>query len=326
MRRFAITSAVVMSVFLMTPLAQATFHGRNGRIAFRRYFNDAHTHGAIFTMKPDGTRQFQLTHPAPHILSTEPDWSPKGWWITYTRTRNGAHSRLYKIRPNGSDRTYLSQTCTGSCRGDGFSAWAPYGKRIAFERELCSGQNSLLTIYVMRSDGSHARRVTQKDATCAIPHRYSSVAPQWSPSGQRLAFERIDNKLAHHAIFTIRLDGTGLHRLTPWRIDAAQPDWSPNGRWIAFRTQEESDTRGNIALVHPDGTGFHRITHGAGKHKWGSCSFSPNGKSITASHNPAFGSEGNADVYRMKIDGSQRVNLTRSDPWESAPDWGPRHG
>lgn len=325
MRRLALTGVVVMLVMAMSPLAQATVHGKNGRIVFRRYFNQAHTSGAIFTIKPNGTRERQVTHPRRGILTTEPDWSPNARWIAYMRDNNKGRTSILKIHPDGSHRTYLSTSCTGKCVGDGFPAWAPHGKRIAFQRDFCStGSNNLLTIYVMPADGSHARRVTQKNATCATSHRYSSVAPQWAPSGKRLAFERVDNKRGRHAIFTVRLDGTGLRRLSPWRIDGSQPDWSPNGRWIAFRSQEESDTRGNILLVHPDGTGLHRITHGGRTHKWVSCSFSPNGKRITAGRFPGFGTAGNADVYVMHLDGSGRRNVTHSNKWESAPDWGSR--
>jgi hypothetical protein len=43
--------------------ATATTHGRNGRIVFRRYFNDAHTRGALFTIDPDDTGLRRLTHP-----------------------------------------------------------------------------------------------------------------------------------------------------------------------------------------------------------------------------------------------------------------------
>lgn len=172
---------------------------------------------------------------------------------------------------------------------------------------------------------THVRRVTQKSATCATPHPVESHAPQWAPDGNRLTFERLNHNREKHAVFTVRLDGTGLRRLTPWRMDASQPDWSPNGRWIAFRTHEQSETRGNIALVHPDGTGLHLITHGGNERKWLSCSFSPNGKRITAARVPGSGDTDKADVYTMKLDGSERTSITLStDTWESAPDWGPR--
>ena len=50
--------ATGVSTMLLTAVpARATFPGKNGRIAFRRYLNDAHTRAAIFTINPDGTRQ-----------------------------------------------------------------------------------------------------------------------------------------------------------------------------------------------------------------------------------------------------------------------------
>jgi hypothetical protein len=105
--------------------------------------------------------------------------------------------------------------------GDAFPAWAPHGNRIAIQRELCSARaNNLIAIYVIRADGTHARRVTHRNATCATRHPLEDHAPQWAPNGKRLAFERLDHRREKQAIFTIRLDGSGLRRLTPWRIDA----------------------------------------------------------------------------------------------------------
>jgi Tol biopolymer transport system component len=77
-------------------------------------------------------------------------------------------------------------------------------------------------------------------------------------------------------------------------------------------------------LVHPDGTQLHQVTHSApGRGKWGAGSFSPNGQRIVASHSPGIGAASNADVYSMRLDGTQKRNLTSSETFESAPDWGP---
>ena len=329
MKRLAVMGAIMMLLAGTLGQAHATVRGKNGRIAYRRYLNQAQTRGAIFTIRRDGTGVRQLTHPRRRVIVTdEPDWSPNGRWIVY-QVENQNGSRLFKIRANGSSRKYLSTDCprlneAGRC-GDGYASWSPGGKRLALQRESCgTGSNNLIAVYVMRADGTQARRVTQRSATCATSHRYGDGAPTVAPSGKRLTFERFDNKRGKNAIFTVRLDGTGLRRVTPWRIDANQPDWSPNGRWLAFRTQEQSETRGNIALVHPDGTGLHRITHSRGKHKWLSCSFSPNGKKIQAGRFPGRGKAGNADIYVMNLDGTGRRNLTSSSSWESASDWGPR--
>jgi TolB protein len=327
-KRLAVMSAILMLLSGAWVQAHATVRGKNGRIAYRQYLNQAQTRGAIFTIRRDGTGVRQLTHPRHGIVTDEPDWSPNGHWIVY-QVENKDGSRLFKIHKNGSNRTYLSARCpsldeAGRC-GDGYASWFPSGKRLAFQRESCgTGPHNLIAIYSMRADGTQARKVTHKSATCSTSHRYEDSAPGAAPSGKQLAFERTDHKREKHAIFIVRVDGSGLRRVTPWRIDAAQPDWSPNGRWIAFRTQEQSETKGNIALVHPDGTGFHRITNGQGKRKWLSCSFSPNGKKIQAGRVPGRGQEGNADIQVLNLDGTGRRNLTRSSSWESASDWGPR--
>jgi TolB protein len=330
-RSIAVAAAALTgsTVLLLAGPALATAHGTNGRVAFRRYYNTDHTRGDIFTVRADGTAERQVTHSRRTQLATEPDWSPSGRWIVYQVARRGDLDRsgLYKIRPDGTDRHFIDQSCRAPCRSDGFAQWSPHSRRIAFQRELgpTGDPTALVAIYVMRADGTHVHRITQRGAHPMGAHHFQDHAPTWSPSGSRLAFERQNNSTGLHAIWTVRLDGTHLRRITPWRLDAAQPDWSPDGRWILLRSHEESDSSGNVWLVHPDGARLHRVTHTApGIGKWGSGSFSPNGHWIVASHSPGIGSAGNADVYVMRLDGSHRRNLTASKAFESAPDWGPR--
>lgn len=102
-KRLAIFGAALM-LFAEAPAAVATFQGRNGRIAFRRYLNQAQTRGAIFTIRRDGTGLRQVTHPRRAFVTDEPDSSPNGRWILYQREKKGEFpTRLFKIRPNGSD-------------------------------------------------------------------------------------------------------------------------------------------------------------------------------------------------------------------------------
>jgi TolB protein len=317
------------TVLLAAAPAHATAHGKNGRIAFRRYYNADHTRGDIFTITAHGTRQRQVTHTRRTRLATEPDWSPNGRWIEYQISRHGNTeiSRLYKIHPNGTHRTFLSGSCVAPCRTDGFAQWSPHGRRIAFQRQFgpAGDPTFLFALFVMRANGTHVRQITHRGADPLGEHRLLDKAPTWSPNAKRLAFECVYGPTDHHAIFTVRLDGTHRKRITRWALDAAQPDWSPNGRWIMFRSKANSDTDGNMWLVHPNGTGLHRVTHDFGATgKWGSASFSPNGRRIVAAKNPGVGSAGNADVYVMRLDGSHMRNVTTSFAWESAPDWGPR--
>ena len=55
-----------------------TAPGANGDLVFRRYFDDSHTWGAIFTTTTSGRNVRQLTHPPKSVLDNVPDWSPDG--------------------------------------------------------------------------------------------------------------------------------------------------------------------------------------------------------------------------------------------------------
>jgi hypothetical protein len=62
---------LLFGTFALATPAHATFPGHNGRLVFRRYLNNAHSHGAIFTINADGTRERQVTHPRPGVLDAE---------------------------------------------------------------------------------------------------------------------------------------------------------------------------------------------------------------------------------------------------------------
>jgi TolB protein len=291
--------------------ANATAPGRNGRIAFRRYFNDAQTRGAIFTMRRNGTDVRQVTHFGKMGLDTEPDWSPNGRWIAFHRVAAGKAQRVYKVRANGTHVTLLSHDPTV---GDLFPAWSPNGKRIAYTEY--DDPNNLVALFVMRANGTHVRQVP---GTAKLGAQFA----QWSPDGSRLVFDG-EKQGRGSAIFTIRLDGTKLRRLTPWKLQAGDgPDWSPDGRWILLESHAGGRAEDNLFLVHPDGTGLHRITSSSAHvHQWGSYSFSPNGRKITVSHNLGAGT--NPDIYVLNVDGSGLRRVRKTAIWDSAPDWGPR--
>jgi Tol biopolymer transport system component len=198
-----------------------------GKIVFRRWLNDAHTRGEIFTIKSDGSGLFQVTHTAGGA-STEPDPSPGGRWIDYMVIRHGDPDtgRLFKIRPDGSDRTSLSKSCTGACVGDGFPDWSHTGL-IAFQRNLSANPakpEGFSAIFVMTPQGTGVRQLTLRSENPASGHnRFFDAAPGWAPSGRRLAFERGRNSDNLHAIFTVRPDGGGVRRIT-------RGSWMPPSR------------------------------------------------------------------------------------------------
>ena len=310
--------ALVISTALGLASAHATAPGKNGRIAFRRYFNDDHTLGAIFTIRPNGAGVRQITHRGKVFLDNEPDWSPDGRWIAFYRQAavcSCKPTRIFKVRPDG---THLTQISKDPSVDDVYPAWSPDGKRIAFTRY--DDSIGLVAVFVMQADGTRVRQVT--------PTEYAGQYPQWSPGGTRLVFQG-NGRSGRHAVFTIRLNGTDVRRVSPWKLHAGDgPDWSPNGRWILLESHDGQDRTDNLYLVHPNGSGLHRITHTFnGFHQWGSYTFSPDGTMITVAHNLRLGADGrpsNPDIWVMNLDGSGLRNVTHSAIFDSAPDWGPR--
>src|SRR5215467_6112935 len=128
MKRILLMALTVVCLIVgLTPGSQATPPGMNGRIAFRRYFNDAHTRGAIFIIDADGTGERRLTHQPRSIVTTEPDWSPDGHRIVYDIWPHGndERSRIAVIRANGTHQHRIDRSCAVPCLTDAFPQWSP---------------------------------------------------------------------------------------------------------------------------------------------------------------------------------------------------------
>jgi Tol biopolymer transport system component len=305
--------------------AHATAPGRNGPIAFRRYLGPDRTHGAIFTIAPDGSAERQVTNPPAGESDDFPDFASDSRLIAFQRCGDFCH--VYTVRPDGTRPREVGDGCAPGqapprCDDNFQPAISPNGKEIAFSRasgRIVDDIIDQVAIYRMRLDGSHRRRVT-------LPPRRAAEDSQvqWSPDGKRLVFVRhnITAKPAGKgAVFVVNADGTRLRRITPWEMSAGDgPDWSPDGSRILFRAPETDDfLNSDMYTIRANGTGLKRLTHVPPGTKLYSSSFSPDGTSITFG---LTGTGGAADVFRMLADGSAITPITRSSAWDSAPDWG----
>jgi Tol biopolymer transport system component len=309
----AIAVVVSFSISLGAIPAFATTPGVNGRIAFRQYFNSAQTRGAIFTIRPDGTDLFQVTHRGKIAYDHQPVWSPDGRWIAFQRVESGKPARIFKIRPNGTHLALLS--LDPSAGEDEAPGWSPSGKRIVFHR--FNDSTDLDALFVMWADGTHVRQ---------IPHTGSYKAlgiPRWSPDAKRLMFSA--RTRMGWAVFTIRPDGSHRSRVTPWRLGAGSYDWSPDGKWLLIESHTDTGGQRNVFLVHPNGNDLHAVTstYSGGQENWGGLAFSPDGTMIVAAHGPGAGGV-NPDIWVMGLDGSGLRDVTNTMIYDSAPSWGPK--
>lgn len=338
-RRGRPAAAAGLALLAMTALcssaiaSSSTAPGRVGSIAFRRFFDDQHTWGAVFTTAPDGTHVRQLTHPVRGVVDDSPDWAPDGSAIAFTRCLpNGGLCHVWTVNADGSGLAPVGALCPSGadermCPDDGSPSFSPDSRQISFVQStgevkqvpVTGAQIEHAAIAVMNRDGSGRRVVYATSAFAA-----DLDAPMISPDGKHVVFERHNSGLSKpagsKAIFIVGLDGSGLRRLTPWAENAGDnPDWSPDGKWILFHTHADdgSGIQGQYFLMRPDGTGRRQISHFPNGTFVGSASFSPDGRSIVF----AKGQE-NVDVFTMRVDSSHLRRVTRSKLWESAPDWG----
>ena len=302
---------------------------QQGSIVFRRWRDSAESEGVIFIIAPDGSGERQIDEPPPAASDDRPDFAVDGSLIAFQQCDDIC--RIVTVRPDGSGRRRV-----GGCgdderppRCDDVSqpAVAPNARRIAFVRAFGgSGPAQNLdwdheAIYTMRMDGSDPRRVTRPRASGE-----RDGDPQWSPDGSRIVFVRTTvtpQPAGRRAIFTVNADGTRLRRVTPWSLRAGDgPNWSPDGTQIVFRSPlsgGDDHFGSNLYTIHPDGSDLKQITHVPPTIGMWSAGFSPDGTAITFG---MTGPSGKPDVYTMRRDGSAQTPVTRTEPGDSAPDWG----
>src|SRR5215217_2684450 len=170
----AATVLAACSVALVVALsekAEATFPGKNGRIAFDAYAHGRGSRSQIFTINPNGTGERQLTHSS-SVGNYSPSYSPGGTKIAWAR--NGD---IWVMDADGTDKHRL----TFPPAYDFDPSYSPDGRKLAFARGFNSDAHGA-DIYVKKLKGGqgHARRVSAG----GNHHEYD---PVFSPDGDTIA-------------------------------------------------------------------------------------------------------------------------------------------
>lgn len=159
-------------------------------------------------------------------------------------------------------------------------------------------------IYVGYPDSSGIQQLTND------PN--SDEFPTWSPDGAQIAF--VSDRSGSREIWVMDADGTNETQLTSFS-GSTPPyslDWSPDGTTILFGAQNR------IWRVSVAGGPAEQVSTEAvewdGTPKW-----SPDGTAIAFSRRT--GEEAAGEVWTMKADGSEQVQLTSNESVE--PDWAP---
>ena len=156
-------------------------------------------------------------------------WSRDGTKLAYV---TGANIEVIRIAQPQRPRELKTSATSPS--------WSPDGTLIAYDR--FNGRETR-GIFVSRSDGSHARRLSKWGS-----------APAWSPNGRLIAYS------VRCGIRLMTPTGKDVTPVSAWNCRhiglAGTPTWSPDGRKLAF------SNAGDVYVMDANGSGLTKVWSG----------------------------------------------------------------
>ncbi len=215
-------------------------------------------HNKIMQMAIDGTHRFILFGDSVKSVLA-PMFSPKGDKIAFgygSFFQNLLGASIADIAIIDKDGSHLKILTDG--KGNyGFPSWSPDGKRIVYR----GSTNNVKGLFIVDVETGAVTNLTTNS---------HDNFPTWSPNGERIAFTSF--KDGNYDIYSIKLDGSDLKRLTTDPGNDAHSIWSPDGQWIAYASgmggfKDEAalhpvnpQPQGEICVMRADGSDKRMLT------------------------------------------------------------------
>ncbi|MCD6554272.1 MAG: hypothetical protein DRI52_06140 [Chloroflexi bacterium] len=138
-----------------------------------------------------------------------PAWAPDGPRLAYMNISDRIDLIVHVLgEESGQSLT------TGAPFASWSPAWSPDGSQLAF---MATQEDGNKEIYVMNSDGSNWRNLTNSPS--------AEADPAWSPDGQKILF--ISDRDGHAQVYMMDADGSNVTRITHDEYEYARPVWAP---------------------------------------------------------------------------------------------------
>lgn len=153
----------------------------------------------------------------PETVDDDPDWSPNGQQIVFTRHGvndphiNSVTAEIYVINAGG---TGSPTRLTNNLEEERAPAWSPDGTRILF---MCRRDGTDFELCVMNADRTDLPGCIKSapEDVCAVQLTKNDVpdlTATWSPDGEKVVFHR--PVAGRNQLFVVNADGTGQAQLT----------------------------------------------------------------------------------------------------------------
>ncbi|HKV73199.1 MAG TPA: CehA/McbA family metallohydrolase [Gemmatimonadales bacterium] len=214
--------------------------------------------GTLWRQKVGGTTAIQLTDGPGYDY--QPDWSPDGKTIVFTRYDGKALS-LWTLDLSTGESVAIVDN--GAVNLD--PRWSPDGSRIAFVSTAYEGR---WHIYLTDRSGRPPLRISG-DRDSGLPRYYYSrfdhfLSPAWSPDGMELlVLSNMGHIWGTGALWRMSANSEAEARLvhdeeTNWRT---RPDWSRDGKRIVYASYQGRQWH-QLWVMTADGLNPFQLTYG----------------------------------------------------------------
>jgi hypothetical protein len=298
-----------------------------GRVLDRDGYGISVDGGPAVVVQPNGSATLGELTPGTHTLAIA--------GVAPNCTLEGGASRSVTVQENAATPLAVTVQCVadryayihglGAGNGYGLSVAKIDGTEVVVLKRgieparLDWKADGYSLLYVRRTGPETSRiwsvDVFTLDSMVLVSGEGLHLTPQWSPTGDRIAFTSADETFPFtpSRVTIVNADGSGRRGVTGYTGSGyeSMPTWSPDGTSIAYRRGPE------LRIVNADGSGDRLVTDMA-VDSYTEITWSPDGAWLVwSARDPATGT---AELYRVHPDGTGRAAITATEGvWEEYP-------